>query len=315
MKIYLSLLFAVFSVFTTSCIKEDMSDCGVAVRFAYTHNILSANALENKVEDITLYVFDEDGILAQQYNNGSTPLTNNFTMRLNNLTPGSYRFVTWAQSRHLISDYSYFSIPSLTIGTSTIDELTYLIKRESGVQQHELNNLLIGMEEVSISRNTDSITINLKKINKKIRVITSSNDPQSMLNVEEYEFSITDKVGNGHINYDGMLLPDEQITYLPYYAANIDKAAVVEISTSRLLETNAPHLRIIEKDGGKEVVYIDLPKTFSLTNMEGHREWSLQEYLDRQDRYTIMLYFSDNTWISDTIIINEWITNSNDLDI
>jgi len=25
--------------------------------------------------------------------------------------------------------------------------------------------------------------------------------------------------------------------------------------------------------------------------MEGNKEWSLQEYLDRQDRYSIMLYF------------------------
>ena len=315
------IFFVVFIVFTTSCIKED-SSCGATVTFAYTHNILSTNAFENQVDHVTLNVFDKDGILVQQYTNGSMPLTNDFTMRLNNLKYGSYHFVVWAQSKHLTSDHSYFSIPSLTVGVSTIDELTYLMKRESGIHRHELNNLLIGMTDAVIDNGKTSITVYLRKVTKKIKVVILPDIPGNALNVEDYEFSIVDKVSNGHVNYDYMLLPDEPITYLPYYAANleaetagnVDRAIVVEINTSRLLEANAPRLYIVEKKGGKKIISMNLPWVFSLTGMENHSEWSLQEYLDRQDRYTIILYFSDRTWIPDTIIINGWVIKNKEVE-
>ena len=239
------LFFALFMVFTASCIKEDKS-CGITVRFVYTHNILSTNAFENQVDHVSLHVFGEDGILVQQCTNGSTPLTNDFTMRLGNLRHGRYHFVAWARSEHLTADHSYFSVPSLTVGVSTIDELTYLMKRESGIQRHELNNLLVGVAESTIDNGNASITVNLRKITNRIKVVVLPGTPGTMLRVEDYEFAIVDKVGNGHVNYDYMLLPDEPITYLPYYAANleseaarsllwddIDRASVVEINTSR----------------------------------------------------------------------------------
>ena len=331
-KLYLLLLLVMFTAFNTcSCTKENMEGCEeVAVKITYSHNILSANAIENQAQEVVLYVFDKDGIFVQQYSNGSEPITNDFRIRLQDLKSGNYRFVAWAQSTHLSDDQSYFSIPTLTSGVSSIDELVYSIKRESGTQRHELNNFLVGTTEATIdySQAKQLIVLDLKKVTNKVRIVILPYVQGSTLDVENYEFSIVDTVGSGHINYDYTLLPDKKITYRPYYAANLvpentetlspgetDKAAVVEINTSRLMEANAPRLHIVEKNGGREIVSMNLPWVFSLINTENHDEWSLQEYLDRQDRYVITLFFSDSTWMSGTIIINGWVINENKVDL
>ena len=328
-KAYISLLLAVLMVFVIpSCVREDDGDCGVIVRFAYTYNVLSANAIRDQVDEVSLYIFGKDDILVQQHTNVTEPLTNG-SIRLTDLRSGNYHFVAVAQSKHITSDQSYFSIPSLKTGVSSIDELTYMMKREtSGFQRHELNNFLVGMTNVTISDKNSQVTVNLKKVNNKIRVVILPHTPGGTLDVADYDFSVVDKIGNGHINYDYSLLPDKQITYFPYYAANlepndagallpgeIDRAAVVEINTSRLLVENAARLRIVDKKKEKEIVSINLPWVFSLTEMEDNKNWSLQEYLDRQDRYVVMLYFDGSTWINGTLTINGWVVNVKDIDL
>ena len=138
---YKFLLIAVFAIFTlSSCVKDDDGDCGVTVRFAYTYNILSADALKKQVDEVSLYIFSEDGILVKQFINTITPL-NYYFIRLTDLRSGNYHFVACAQSKHITSDQSYFSRPNLKAGVSSIDELTYVMKREeaSGFQRLELN--------------------------------------------------------------------------------------------------------------------------------------------------------------------------------
>ena len=324
-KTFKSLLLSVFMAFIiSSCAKENEGNC-VTIRFVYTYNILSADALKNQVDEITLYVFDNNGILVKQCtHDASSPI-----IRLTDLRNGYYHFVARAQSKHITSEQSYFSIPTLKTGVSSIDELTYWMKRDTfGIQRHELNNFLVGMSDVRI-RSSSYVTIELKKVTNKIKVVLLPYTPDGTLDVADYEFSVVDKIGNGHINYDYSLLPDEQITYLPYYAANlepenrgeilpdeIDRATVVNISTSRLMEENAARLMISDKrDGGKVLVSMNLPWVISLMKNENNVKWNLQEYLNRQDSYTIMLFFNDNTWMNSQIIINGWVVNAKEIDL
>ena len=309
-------------VVLTACLKEDYNDCGVTVEFMYNHNILSTNVFENYVDQVNLYVFSDDGIMVQQHTNGSIPLTNNFKMRLDYLDYSNYHFAAWAQSTHIANNQSFFTIPNLTVGVSSIDELIYTLKRNSGIQQHELNNLLVGTTEAVVFNDKTylPVTVNLMKVTNKIRVEILSHISGDTIDVANYNFFIIDEAGNGRINYDYIVLPDEKTTYLPHYATNLllpdktNNAAVVEMSTSRLMVVNTPRLKMIDNNEGKEIVSMNLPYIFSLTNMENNTQWSLQEYLDRQDRYTITLYFHNNKWISSTIIINGWAINNNELE-
>lgn len=333
-KKYQSILLALFvAVGLSSCIDEKIEDCGskVNVLFDYSYNMLSINALEEQADRLTLYVFDASGKLVQQRESSGKNLNHNYSEVFPNLDLGKYTFVAWAKSSNLTNSKSDFLIPELVVGKSTIDELSYYVKRESGIQNTELNNFLVGYQEVDVFEKNGNIstTISLKKVNKKFRVVLMPYTGGTELDVKDFDFKIIDNIGNGHVNYDYSLLADESITYQPYYAANVspdpsenldetevDKAAVVEINTSRIVDINKAKL-LITKNGSEEEVLmnVNLSWFLSLTEMESHKNWSLQEYLDRQDEYAITLFFNGTTWMDATIIINGWVINNIGIDM
>ena len=86
-----------------------------------------------------------------------------------------------------------------------------------------------------------------------------------------------------------MLLPDETVTYRPYFRTwqdlgedgTVMEAVVVELNTMRLMENGDMKLSI-SRGNGEPLVDINLVKYLLLTKMEGY-EMPAQEYLDRQD--------------------------------
>lgn len=341
-KSFSILLMCIAAIVFSSCIDEDRDDCGdVSIGFDYNYNMLSVNALEGQVNYVALYVFDSNGTLVMKEVSGDRHITNDYAVRTTDLKAGKYKFVAWAKSNHLKADEADFKIPDLTVGASVLKDLTYYLKRTNKTQSHELNNLLVGITEAELhnTSETQQVTVSLKKVNKKIRVVLLPFGGSDELDINNYTFSIVDKIGNGHVNYDYSLLRDEPITYTPYYAANVvpkpsevlspnevQRAAVVEFNTSRLMtreiEVDNPRLSIRSKDTGMEIVSVNLPWFFSLTGMESHKIWGLQEYLDRQDEYVVTLFIDEtpgtlpeNTWIRTTIIINGWVVNNLEIDM
>lgn len=320
------LLFVLFISQATSCLDEVGDDCEFNVTFEYSYNILSTNALSDQADIVTLGVFDEGGILTAIRSSEGMTLTNDFHVSLKYLAAGSYYFVAWARSMRSNAKDGGFDVPQLIIGSSSLSEMNYYMKRSGGIQQEELDNLLVGVTEVKVSGNQDlrDVIINLKKVNKKFRIMLLPYADETELDINDYAISIVDETGNGRIRYDYSLLPDESITYRPYYETNIrpyslvisgkaevDPACIAEINTFRLMESNPLSLRIAMKDGGREIVNLNLTQLLSLTDMENHKDWSIQEYLDRQDEYVIGLYIDHNdTWIKTTVIINGWEVNN-----
>lgn len=314
----------------TSCLDEEVDNCELSVTFEYSYNIFSTNVLSDQADIVTLCVFDERGILMAMQSSERMTLTNDFHMSLKSLAAGSYSFVAWARSMRSNAKDGGFDIPEPIIGSSSLSQMNYYMKRSGGIQQEELDNLLVGVTEVKINGNKElrNITINLKKVNKKFRIMLLPYADETELDINDYAISITDKIGNGHILYDYSLLPDESITYRPYYEANIrhdppiisgkveiSRACVAEINTFRLMESNSLRLHISTKDNNQEVLDLDLIQFLSLTEMESHKNWNLQEYLDRQDEYVIGLFIHHNTWIKSTVIINGWEINNLNLNI
>jgi hypothetical protein len=60
---------------------------------------------------------------------------------------------------------------------------------------------------------------------------------------------------------------------------------------------------VTEKATSKKVFSINLIDYLALTEMEGHKKWSEQEYLDRQNEYQIVFFFSE-LWLAVQININ-----------
>lgn len=312
----------------SSCIDENNNDCGyIKVTFDYSYNMTSLNLLANQADHLALYVFDDQERLVHKTTCEESEITNDYCLYLNDLSEGSYKFVSWAQSKRVENDGGGFLIPDLIVGSSTLDELSYYLTRAEGQSQCEMNNLLIGVTEADIIKAGGSQTVNikLKKVNKKVRVVLLPYGGGSAIDVDHFTFKIVDEKGNGHVHYDYELIDDEKITYHPYYTANsrpteaeilrnvtveVEQAAIAELNTSRIIETNNPTLSISSKESDQEIISINLPWFFSLTGMESHKEWSIQEYLDRQDKYAITLFMQGDTWMQGTIIINGWVINT-----
>ena len=127
-----SLLLTVLGATMVSCsniLDEEEMDCSVEyrVKFKYDHNMKFADAFANEVRSVTLYAFDQDGkFVYQRTEQGDILGEDGYTMPVE-VEAGDYRFITWAG----LEGEESFSVPVLTPGVSTIDELTCRMNRIS----------------------------------------------------------------------------------------------------------------------------------------------------------------------------------------
>lgn len=103
------------------------------------------------------------------------------------------------------------------------------------------------------------------------------------------------------------MLDDDVLSFQPYFMEQKNpSAAAVELNTMRLMEDRPARFVVTEKATGKKVFDINLTDFLILTSMEGNK-MKPQEYLDREDEYKIIFFFSDSTaWNAVQININGW---------
>ena len=77
----------------------------------------------------------------------------------------------------------------------------------------------------------------------------------------------------------------------------------------RLMDDRPTRFVVTEKATDKPVFNISLTDYFSKTMMAG-RNWSTQEYFDRQDEWDVVFYFAgengEGLWHAVQVIINDW---------
>ena len=332
-----SLMLAVLGASFTSCsniLDEENVDCSVEyrVKFKYDHNMKFADAFANEVRSVTLYAFDQDGkFVYQRTEQGDILGEDGYTMPVE-VEAGDYRFITWAG---LEGDES-FSVPVLTPGVSTIDELTCRMNRTStrsdgtAIVTEDLKPLWHGdvVEHSFTSRAATEqvLTVPLIKNTNNVRIVLQhlSGSP---VEVDKFTFTITDR--NGWMDYDNSLLEDEKLTY---YAWRTDDGvaelnpdgsraqtsigvAIAELTVGRLVLENDPILTITN-DLGEKVLSIPLIDYALLVKGHYNRNMDNQEYLDRQDEFNMTFFLDeDDTWVDSYIIINSWkvVLNNEDL--
>ena len=336
-KTGLLICFIIGTIITSSCVRADLNTCskGVDVQFNYSYNMLNSNAFGEKADRVILYVFDKDRLLIAQKTVEGPEVTNDLRISLPDITPGKFFFAAVAQSTNIENPYADFEIPDLTIGESEPDDLCIGLKLSADrVQNHELNDLLIGYTpaDITYSSKARTVTVNMKKVNRKIRIVLlpmrTAVQPSDL---PLFDFNIIDPVGNEHIDYKYEQIPGGAVTYKPYFQAityprngetlpenEITGAAIAEINTARLITVNKPKLIITNKTTQKEMIKVDLTWFISLIEMKNNTaKWSLQEYLDREDEYTFSFFFDSDTdtWLQTTIIINGWIISLDDIEL
>lgn len=331
MKMWAAMLILAGAVFTScdSILEEEIMDCSVEyqVKFKYDYNMKYADAFANEVGSVTLYAFDEAGTLVYQKTEEGAPLQQEgYTMSID-LEPGDYQLLTWAG----LSSEASFSVPLVTPGQSTLEDLKCRMDRiysraDDGTAM--INSRLTGLwhgqvSEVSFTPRVNSrapqvqtVTVPLVKDINTLRIILQQAKGKA-LDVDNFEFTIKDD--NGYMNYDNSLLDDEQLTYYPYHreSGSVDvesrnggestiSVAVAQLTVGRLVVDQNPILTVTNKETGDIVLQIPLIKYLLLTEAEGH-DMTEQEYLDRQDEYSMTFFLDeDSHWISSSIVINSW---------
>lgn len=271
--------------------------CEYRLRFVYDYNMKFADAFQHEVTKAALFICDDKGnFISRRDIEGDELKANNILL---DLDPGTYQLLTWAGL-----DEDSYEWPELTPGSSTINDIRVRTRRGTdATQPNELEPLWHALDTLVITGDQhEEKVISLAKNTNKLRVVLQDTEGYSM-DVKDFTFQIV--ADNGYMDYDNQLLDDPAITYTPYYAKSIDIAggdlingkpanqyvAVAELNTMRLMDKKNYRLIVRHKDWEEDVLNVNLCNYLLLTQMEGHNI-SAQEYLDRQDEYSIVFFLT-----------------------
>lgn len=314
LKSVLMIVMTLFMLVSCDTITEDLPQCRNYVRFTYTRNMKFADAFSVEVKKVDLFVFDEKDRFVTCLSSIS-PFAPCGKVALD-LPSGKYHLIAWAG----LSENSYLFCNNLVAGVSTPEDLTVRMKREylarrqdEAVMNRELDALWHCETIVEVSEEQSKTTVmDLTKDTNKLRLVVQA-DSGTSLDVTDLDFRLVGT--NGYLNYDNSLLPDEPVVYLPYYLSDVTvgdqtgeggvKAVIAELNTLRLLKDASMKLLVTRKKDGRKVVDINLVEYLLLTKMEGH-QMSAQEYLDRQDEYSIV-FLLNGEYMVVQVQINDWV--------
>lgn len=326
----IGVLVALLAILFTSCenniIYDGEGDCSVSyrIKFKYDRNMKFADAFNREVSSVNLYVFNEDGLLAYQATeSGATLADENYVMPVE-LKPGKYDMLAWCGTGE---DDSY-SVPEAIVGVTTKDELKCRINRQSasgyGVVDKNLTSLFHGelQAELTDEPGVHVNTMSLTKNTNAVRVVLQQLSGESV-EIEKFSFEIQDY--NGYMAHDNSLLQDELLVYKPWslQAGNADVdadiyhapatraasvgVAVAELTVGRLVETERPILVVRNIEEDKVVLSIPLIDYALLVKGNYNKNMSDQEYLDRQDEYSLTFFLDESgQWVSASVIVNSW---------
>ena len=322
----LSMVAAVLA--TSSCengvIFEGEGDCGIyyRIRFRYDYNIKFADAFAYEVNSIALYVFDENDILVEEIatTDKKTLSSGNFEIPLE-LQPGKYTLMAWGG---LMNEESFDLLADTKVGVTRREELQVRMHRqydENGNARvsEDLLPLFHGTMplEVTGMPGTFTETMSLMKNTNVIRILLHEMSGHDV-DADKFIFEINDS--NGLYDCDNNLLDDEMITYSAWHqstgSADVDDAdvkavtsvsvALAELTIGRMRAGESPVLHIRNRETGEDVFRIPVADYALLVKGNYRQGMGDQEYLDRQDEYTMTFFLDEGEWVSSVIYINSW---------
>ncbi len=314
----------------TSCVYEDETPCPCEIRFVYDYNMEFADAFPKQVNDVTLFIFDNDGKFVSSRQDQGEHLDADYRMSLE-LVPGRYQLVAWAGT---CTDKACYNLTAdLKPGLSTLQDLQLTLNCTAGKYDKNPSDLWQGMLadlKVSATAPTDA-TIPLVKDNNHVKVLLQTTTGEA-LSKNDYSFAIVD--ANYCFNYDNTLRSVPNIAYQPYQLdeVNIDNdanpagrtadgnisALVAELGTLRLMADRSPRFVIRNERKNQEIFNIDLKKYLDMMRLSQYASMPLQEFLDRENTYYVILVMGENpdgTQMMISMQINAWrmVFNQTDL--
>ena len=327
-RIALALSMVATALMFSSCenglIFEGEGDCGIyyRIRFRYDYNIKFADAFAAEVNSIALYVFDENDVLVEEIatTDKKALSSGNFEIPLE-LQPGKYTLMAWGG---LMNEESFDMLADTKVGMTRREELQVRMHRqhdEDGKARvsEDLLPLYHGTMplEVKALPGTFTETMSLKKNTNVIRILLHEMSGHDV-DADKFIFEINDS--NGLYDCDNNLLDDEMITYSAWHqstgSADVDdtdvkavtsvSVALAELTIGRMRAGDSPVLHIKDRETGEDVFRIPVADYALLVKGYYRQGMGDQEYLDRQDEYTMTFFLDEGKWVSSVIYINSW---------
>ena len=356
MKVRKLLLAFVSLALLGSCemMKEDVDDtyCGLFVCFKYDYNLQRADMFKDHVGGVTLYVFNSEGTFIRSYENNNVPLmgtllydgTYAYTMRIDDLPDGEYRFVALATQKSydetLQTPGAKYRRTVLETGDDDEDLMVTLDRTSltsatqpdyseiKGLAMSAVSNAapldtlwhgMSGTDPIFVQRNGyTTTTISMTRDTKMLTIgLHNLDEDRTNISYEDFDVYIFDR--NGKLAYNNDLLQDDMLLYAPFHEWNtqskdgygniVDATAHFSTCFNRLLwhekaDQNAL-LLIYNRHNGKQVAAINLTDFLAQgRNAYDQYAYSRQEYLDRSYDYYMDFFIKGDIWQYADVRIN-----------
>lgn len=310
----------------TSCeyIHEDLMPCerGVSLRFVYDYNMEYANAFPSKVHCLTLYVYDGEGNYVATFTEKTDVLKDeNYRMKID-LEPGDYSMVAYGGVA--CDDRSFTVIDEPTDAADKLTALSVQMSHNELTSDKLLHDFFYGKLDVTVEENNyKDETVYMMKNTNNIRIILQQMNGLPVSD-EDFTFRIVNDDNTLFAN-DNSLIENGNITYMPWAQGQRTvgdgeegsgkvTVAYAEFSTSRLTTGNHPRLIITNNATDDEVVNIPLNDYLLLLKSDRYAEMGDQEYLDRENEWSMIFFLDRNhMWVDAQIIINDWVVRLNNI--
>ncbi|MCM1111024.1 MAG: FimB/Mfa2 family fimbrial subunit [Clostridium sp.] len=337
----LATLFAAFAsiAMLSSCdswLYEDEGDCDphYKVKFRFDYNMKKADAFSQEVNAVTLYIVDPESgrVVWRKTENSDILKSEDYLMDVEGLAPGNYKLMAWAGDGH--KDSPHFNLEDSgddhTMFTCTMARETNVDGLpESSANLHRLYKDLpqeFNNREFVDDQGTHIHTVRLMKNTNDITVVLQQLSGETV-DPDAFDYVITDT--NGKLNYDNSLMDDDEITYRPwrtrpgiaagYVPENMAEAqfsaAIANFSVNRMMADHKMVLTITRKSDGGIVAKVPVID-YALMVKANYDDMPDQEYLDRQDNFSMVFFLDEGMrWINTEIYINSWKVVLNDINI
>lgn len=280
------------------CIQSDLSDCPteVSVHFEYTLNMSDQDRFKAEVNNISMYVFDENNLFVKQFNY-ETEETQTLKFDLNK---GKYKLLFVGNICEQVM------VPDVQPAVTRLEDFQISLKNQNQFVQ-DSSALFYGfIDDLGVNDFGASRTVSLRKNSKDIRV-KMIYKPESLVpdrtrgnNGEMFIHGY-----NGAFNYRNEFTKEDQVHYMPLHSfshfnpeSNLYESAFA-FCTLHLVDNVPLILSAINTNTG-DGFNIDLMEILNKTPVD----------LVREDHINITINFTHNTSI--TILINDWKVCLND---
>ena len=308
----------------SSCnwVNDDLSDCptGTWLKISYTYNILDVDAASSQVGDITIFAFDKNNKYVDRLDVDSIALHQGYCMVRVPFPEGSYHLLLWGGA----SDRQY-RFPYLKTGqTERKSLLLSLICNSEKQMNGKLKGLFYGsLENITISNDYQVLDAPLVKNTNYFSCILQ--DDNNLLNQEDFTFTL--EAANGVMDHTNTPLGTEPVYYRPYRQEvsilDEEETPVIHarLNTLRIMKGDQTTLTIKHVPSGQEILRLPLTQYLLLSKIHSHTgdEMGDQEYLDRQDSYTLLFFIQSSDMgipkICPRIMVNGWTVRLNDSEL